>query len=151
MVDEVIQTLLPFAQQKGIELVAPLDQPGAEVASDRKKCFQILLNLANNAVKFTESGSVKISTTITLENVEITVTDTGHRDSRRRASAQLFEAFRQLDGSARRPQEGTGLGLYLCKQLSTMLGGSIRAESEVRCRFAFYSLFAEFRRPTPNQ
>ena len=44
--------------------------------------------------------------------------------------AHLFEAFRQVDGSARRVYEGTGLGLYLCKQLATMLGGNIAAESE---------------------
>ena len=97
--------------------------------SDRKSCFQILLNLANNAVKFTDAGIGPLHACGDGGDVEFAVSDTGI-GIRPESMAHLFEAFRQVDGSARRVYEGTGLGLYLSKQLATMLGGSIEAESE---------------------
>ena len=81
---------------------------------------------------------MRIAATTTREAVTVVVSDTGigikaeHMD-------RLFEAFRQVDGSAKRVYEGTGLGLYLCRKLVTMLGGRIGAESEigVGSRFTF--------------
>ncbi len=126
---EVVQSLAPIAEQKNLRLETSLDDPALVLRSDRKKCFQILLNLANNAVKFTDTGHVTLAIRATAAQVEMSVTDTGI-GIKPESLAQLFEAFRQVDGSARRTYEGTGLGLYLCKQLATMLGGSIAAESE---------------------
>ena len=126
---EVVQSLAPIAAQKNLRLETALDDPALLLRSDRKKCFQILLNLANNALKFTDTGSVRIAVRATAESVELSVTDTGI-GIKPENLAQLFEAFRQVDGSARRTYEGTGLGLYLCKQLASMLGGGIAAESE---------------------
>ncbi len=129
VVAEVAQSLAPMAAQKNLALETAPDDPALILHSDRKKCFQILLNLTNNALKFTDSGRVLIAVRPTAAAVELCVTDTGI-GIKPEGMAQLFEAFRQVDGSARRVYEGTGLGLYLCKQLATMLGGSIRAESE---------------------
>ena len=129
VVAEVAQSLAPMAAQKNLALETAIDDPALVLHSDRKKCFQILLNLANNALKFTDAGRVQLAGRTTAEGVELSVTDTGI-GIKPESMAQLFEAFRQVDGSARRAYEGTGLGLYLCKQLATMLGGSIAAESE---------------------
>jgi PAS domain S-box-containing protein len=129
VVNEVVQSMTPQATQKNLALETELAEPALLLHSDRKKCFQILLNLVNNAVKFTERGRVCIAVRTTPEDVEFAVTDTGI-GIKPESMAHLFEAFRQVDGSARRVYEGTGLGLYLCRQLASMLDGRISAESE---------------------
>ena len=88
-----------------------------------------MLNLANNGVKFTEEGEVRIGCVARGEALEFHVTDTGI-GIKPENMALLFEAFRQVDGSARRRYEGAGLGLYLSRRLAGLLGGDIRAESE---------------------
>jgi PAS domain S-box-containing protein len=129
LVREVIQVLTPQAEQKHLRLESAVDHPEFVLSSDRKKCFQILLNLANNAVKFTEVGRVNLNVSAGPENVQFAVSDTGI-GIKPENFKHLFEAFRQVDGSARRVYEGTGLGLYLSEQLATMLGGNITVESE---------------------
>ena len=137
LVDEVMQTLLPSASMKGIVLEKDLRVPG-QICSDRKKVFQILLNLANNAVKFTDKGKVKISGERSNGTLAVRVTDTGIGIQREKQT-MLFEAFRQIEGSAKRQYEGTGLGLYLCRKLLSLLGGEISVESEFGkgSRFSF--------------
>jgi signal transduction histidine kinase len=129
VVEEVVTSLAPLVAQKRLRFKTELDDPALELSSDRKKCFQILLNLANNALKFTQQGEVRICVASSPGHVTIVVSDTGI-GIKPGSMTHLFEAFRQVDGSARRVYEGTGLGLYLCKQLTSMLGGEIRAESE---------------------
>jgi PAS domain S-box-containing protein len=129
LVNEVVQVLTPQAEQKRLRLESTIDHPEYVLSSDRKKCFQILLNLANNAVKFTEVGRVNLQVSTGPEKVQFAVSDTGI-GIKPENFKHLFEAFRQVDGSARRVYEGTGLGLYLSEQLATMLGGSITVESE---------------------
>jgi PAS domain S-box-containing protein len=139
VVEEVVHLLQPQVEQKKLTLETRLDDPALELETDRKKTFQILLNLANNAVKFTGKGWVRIETRTTPEGVDVTVIDTGIGIQPGQIG-RLFEAFRQVDGSARRVYEGTGLGLYLCRKLVTMLGGTIGAESVfgVGSRFTFH-------------
>jgi signal transduction histidine kinase len=105
---------------------------------DRKRCFQVLLNLANNAVKFTEHGEVRIMADVDGRTLRVCVADTGI-GIKPEYLPMLFEAFRQVDGSARRVYEGTGLGLYLCRTLLTLMGGEIGVESEFAkgSRFTF--------------
>lgn len=129
VVSQVVQSLLPIAEQKRLTLTALQADHTLTMLSDRKKLFQILLNLTNNAVKFTEKGGVRLEVTPGARDITFSVIDTGI-GIKPESVANLFQAFRQVDGSARRVYEGTGLGLYLCKKLSSMLGGSIRAESE---------------------
>ncbi len=129
VVAEVSQSLAPTVAQKGLRFETKLGDAELEMDSDRKKTFQILLNLANNAVKFTERGRVEIAVQADAGEVRFTVTDTGI-GIRPEQMDGLFQAFRQVDGSARRVFEGTGLGLYLCKKLTTLLGGSIGVRSE---------------------
>jgi len=129
LIGEIAQSLAPQVEQKKLQFETSIDQPGLRMRTDRKKCFQILLNLANNAVKFTDSGRVALQVSSRSGTVHFDVTDTGIgiKDEN---MPFLFEAFRQVDGSARRVYEGTGLGLYLSKQLARMLGGTITVESE---------------------
>jgi PAS domain S-box-containing protein len=138
VVTEVTLALAPLVQQKNLLLEAHLDAPDREMCSDRKKVFQILLNLAGNAAKFTEQGSVTIAVQASGDDVVFEISDTGIGITPGQL-ANLFQAFRQVDGSSRRHYEGTGLGLYLCKKLVTLLGGTIGAESEfgVGSRFRF--------------
>jgi two-component system, sensor histidine kinase and response regulator len=92
-----------------------------------------LINLTNNAIKFTEQGKIIISL-VQRENkaqtvAEISVCDTGC-GIRPEDESKLFQAFTQLDSSTVRSHEGTGFGLYLCKKLAELLGGHITLQSE---------------------
>jgi PAS domain S-box-containing protein len=129
VVTEVVQVLAPMAAQKDIGISAEIPRDIPEIYGDRKRVFQILLNLANNAVKFTERGEVQIACRADGAVLEMSVTDTGIGIKPENMEL-LFEAFRQVEGSAQRRYEGTGLGLHLSRRLAKLLGGDIRAESE---------------------
>lgn len=130
VVSQVKDTVAPMIGSKPVRIVPQLDLP-SEVHVDRKKLFQILLNLVSNAVKFTERGEIRIVGTTTPEEIRFRVVDTGIGISDEQ-KAHLFEAFRQGESSLRRVYEGTGLGLYLSRQLVQLLGGKIWAESKLR-------------------
>ncbi len=151
VVAEVMESLGLAAKQKGISLVAELPEQAIEMRSDRRRCYQVLLNLVNNAIKFTERGEVRITARSEGDKLRVCVADTGI-GIRPEQMGRLFEAFRQLDDSARRMYEGTGLGLYLCKRLLSLMGGEIHAESEFGRGSRFYfavplQLAAEARKP----
>jgi signal transduction histidine kinase len=134
---EVGHNLKPLAEQKGLALEIEVPRP-LMVVGDRRKCYQVLLNLANNAVKFTERGAVRIDAQAQGGKLTASVSDTGI-GIRPEQQRLLFEAFRQLDGTPRRLYEGTGLGLHLCRKLLDLMAGEIRVESEFRTgsRFSF--------------
>jgi signal transduction histidine kinase len=98
------------------------------VEADRKRCLQVLYNLVGNSIKFTNSGEVRVSAARDGDHVRVRVSDTGI-GIRPEHMGMLFEAFRQVDGSARRVYEGAGLGLHLCRKLLRLMGGEISAES----------------------
>lgn len=129
VVAEACAVVAPLAAKKQLILNnACCDLPLA-VASDRRKTYQILLNLVNNAVKFSERGSIDLTCEALPHAWRICVSDQGI-GIKPEHQAMLFQAFRQVDGSARRVYEGTGLGLYLSKKLVEMLGGDISVTSE---------------------
>ena len=128
VVEEVVASLRPTAEQKLIELTARCTPASIRLVGDRRRTFQILLNLANNAVKFTERGGVAIAAHTAAGRLVVAVRDTGI-GIRPDQLPLLFEAFRQLDASHRRHYEGTGLGLHLCKKLLGLLGGEIAVAS----------------------
>jgi PAS domain S-box-containing protein len=125
---EVVEQLRPLATRKGLALV--LERPAAlPLRGDRRKTLQVLLNLAGNAVKFTEQGSVRVTLRAgAAGDAEFAVHDTGVGISVAQ-QALLFQAFRQLDGGLARHHEGTGLGLHLTQRLLTLMGGSIEVDS----------------------
>jgi signal transduction histidine kinase len=134
---EVGQNLKPLVEQKGLklEIHVPHTLP---MVGDRRKCFQVLLNLTTNAVKFTERGEVRIEASAQSGRLAASVSDTGI-GIRPEQLRLLFEAFRQLDGSPRKLYEGTGLGLHLSRKLLDLMDGDIRVESAFRAgsRFSF--------------
>jgi CheY-like chemotaxis protein len=130
-------TLDLFTPQAGAkDLTLTLDENNAGddivVAIDPDRIRQILLNLVSNAVKFTASGGVTLTTLYdrTKERLRIEVIDTGAGLSAEQ-QGRLFKRFSQIDGSMTRTQSGTGLGLAICKGLAEAMGGEIGVESEV--------------------
>ncbi len=129
VMNDAVRTMLPIAGQKGLPIFTEVQEPVIPMYGDRKRTVQILLNLVSNAVKFTASGSIKIVAEPSPPNLYVEVADTGI-GIRAEHIGMLFEAFRQVDGSAKRVYEGAGLGLYLCRKLLDLMGGEIRVESE---------------------
>ncbi|MEQ1564783.1 MAG: HAMP domain-containing sensor histidine kinase [Myxococcota bacterium] len=103
-------------------------EPGLSVRSDAVRFEQIVLNLATNALKFTERGRVDLVARSTPDGVEVKVIDDGIGIPPDRIGA-LFQPFVQLDDSATRRHEGTGLGLALSRDLAQRLGGRIEVSS----------------------
>ncbi len=128
VVADVEASCRPALAQKDLAFACQLPPGGLELVGDRKRCFQVLLNLVGNAVKVTERGEIRVVAAREGERVRVAVADTGI-GIRPEHLGMLFEAFRQVDGSARRVYEGTGLGLYLCRKLLGIMGGEISVES----------------------
>ncbi|HEU4818269.1 hybrid sensor histidine kinase/response regulator [Janthinobacterium sp.] len=133
---EVADTLRPLAQQKGLALEMALgeaDQPPAIIDTDRRALTQILINLLNNAIKFTEQGTVRISLAQREEDgvlvTEMSIADSG-AGIKEEDQAKLFQAFSQLDSTSTRHVEGAGLGLYLCQNLANAIGGALFFNSD---------------------
>ncbi|GAB4362546.1 MAG: hypothetical protein Kow00128_02340 [Deltaproteobacteria bacterium] len=116
------------AEAKGLVLALEMDPPNGTIVSDRFRIRQILLNLLDNAIKFTDRGEIRIDCRIADGRVELSVRDTGI-GIRPEEIGSLFQPFRQLDAGPARRYEGTGLGLAICRRLAEMLGGGIRVES----------------------
>jgi protein-histidine pros-kinase len=128
VVEEAVASLRPLAEQKGLRLSIAAGAQDVVVRTDRRALSQIVLNLLNNAIKFTERGSVSVSLQSSKLEVDITVEDTGV-GIRIEDQPKLFVAFTQVH-SPDRLQEGTGLGLHLSQKLAGLLGGRILVRSE---------------------
>ncbi|MDY6954417.1 MAG: ATP-binding protein, partial [Thermodesulfobacteriota bacterium] len=132
--EDVTDVLAVAAHDKGLELACLInhDVP-ALVRGDPGRLRQILLNLSNNAIKFTEKGEVAIRATVQEENdshttVHFSIADSGVGVPKDRMD-RLFKSFSQADASMTRRYGGTGLGLAISKQLAEMMGGRIGVES----------------------
>lgn len=121
------------AHQKRITLTCDIADADLEIDADERRIRQVLINLLNNAVKFTPSGgSVKlqVSANALQEAVEFRVTDTGIGIAPKDMS-RLFQPFVQLDSGLARHYEGTGLGLALVRKITELHGGSVSLTSTV--------------------
>jgi signal transduction histidine kinase len=135
IVKDVVDTLRPLAVQKNLTLEMELANPAIMLETDRRALTQILLNLGNNAIKFTESGTVRVTLAEKPGDnggpniIEFSVADSG-AGIREEDQAKLFQAFSQLDSTSTRHAEGAGLGLYLCQNLANLIGGSLFFKSD---------------------
>jgi signal transduction histidine kinase/CheY-like chemotaxis protein len=144
-----ISTLVGIkTQEKGLELLFKTD-PAVPTAlvGDPLRLGQILINLANNAVKFTDTGEIVIATELVQKDasqvtLKFSVQDTGIGMTAEQA-AKLFQPFMQADSSTTRKYGGTGLGLTISKRLAEMMGGKIWVESE-KGRGSMFSFTANF-------
>ena len=130
-ISDIENTLRHQAEEKGLTFRTNVgaDLP-KEIIGDRQRLEQVVLNLASNAIKFTEEGGVAISVQRSNEaEWEIAVEDTGVGIP---AHAQeiIFEKFRQVDGTSRRAYGGTGLGLAITRELILLMEGNIRVKSK---------------------
>ena len=133
VLQEVTTSLRPLAEAKGLTFDVRVPPADLIVRTDRRALSQILINLVNNAIKFTEKGAVRIELMQHRPDgralTKISVADTGI-GIRREDQATLFQAFAQVNAHARSRQEGTGLGLHLSQKLATLLRGRITCQSE---------------------
>ena len=129
IVMSAIDAVRPAADAKGIRIVTDLSPAPVAVSGDADRLQQIVWNLLSNAVKFTgEGGLVVVSVRSDAKGAHLTVADTGQGIERKFLS-QVFDRFKQADTSASRRAGGLGLGLALVKDLVTLHGGDVAAES----------------------
>jgi len=145
---KALDVVRPMAEKKNLSIRFECDKSAFMINSDQRRVEQILLNLLNNAVKFTEKGSVTLMARFEKDGngmlkkepsdahgnsasgcVRISVVDTGIGIKSDDLS-KLFQPFRQIDSGLTRQHEGTGLGLAICHRLARLLGGTISVKSE---------------------
>lgn len=146
-VEDTLMLMAPNAHEKGLELVPMIysDVP-EKIMGDHLRLKQIITNLANNAIKFTASGSVIVRIMLEKEisadqvMICVSITDSGIGLSQE-AQASLFQAFTQADSTTTRRFGGTGLGLVISKRLVQQMGGEIGVESEIGKGSTFWFTF----------
>ncbi len=146
MAYDVTELIRPRVADKPVEIICRISsQVPAHVCGDPGRFRQVLVNLMDNAVKFTQKGRVILSLDIEKEEQDFitlhtTIQDTGIGIPADRTHA-IFEIFRQVDGSTTRKFGGTGLGLAICKQLALLMEGDIIVQSTLGrgSTFHFYA------------
>ncbi|HWU83388.1 MAG TPA: PAS domain S-box protein, partial [Methylophilaceae bacterium] len=133
LMEALMPSLQHLAESKGLDFRCDLPDGPAHLQSNERALSQIVINLVNNAIKFTEEGSVEIKLThhpegAAAHRVEISVADTGIGIAEAHLP-KLFKAFERLNIQARQPKEGTGLGLHLSQKLAQLIGGEISVQS----------------------
>ncbi len=132
LVEETVELLAPRAQAKGIEIASFVDDRlPAMLVGDPARVRQVLLNLAGNAIKFTERGGVAVIVEPDEfeDAIRFSVRDTGIGIAPQNQT-RIFRDFEQADGSSTRKFGGTGLGLAISKRIVERMGGTITLESE---------------------
>jgi PAS domain S-box-containing protein len=127
-VREVYTTMLPAARERGLELATRLDETLSKIRFDRDSIIQVLTNIIDNAIKYTEKGNIIISTARKGNVATVMVQDTGsgiHQED----IPRLFHSFEQLARGKDRKTGGTGLGLAISKQIIDAHRGKIWVES----------------------
>jgi PAS domain S-box-containing protein len=151
-IDRVVKLMTPIAAQKKLTLVVNVDDDLGEVLTDQRRLEQILLNLLNNAIKFTEQqGTVTLDCRKRADQYRLRVIDSGI-GIKKEEMERIFLPFHQVASGLARTHEGTGLGLAICKRLVERMGGTIVAESRLGQGSSFtvcLPLKLELRSPEP--
>ena len=136
LINDVVHLISPITEQKNLPLqtnIATNLPPLLQGDADRIK--QVLLNLLNNAIKFTESGSITLAVELNHQDQQtatltFSISDTGIGLSNEQQK-RIFQPFTQADSSTTRRYGGTGLGLTICRHLVELMGGEIHCESHI--------------------
>jgi PAS domain S-box-containing protein len=128
-IENVLRGVQPLLQKKDLQLRTLLGSSLGILNQDRRRVEQVLINLVNNAIKFTERGEVSVECQIKAGWLETCVRDTGIGIKPENIQ-KLFQPFQQIETGLARSHEGTGLGLSICKHLVVAMGGEITVESE---------------------
>jgi len=128
--EKTISIVHPMADHKRLDLKVFITPEVGYLMSDARRVEQILVNLLNNAVKFTDHGGVQVRCEIVDNTLVTRITDTG-MGIREEDMERLFKPFSQIDTGVSRMHEGTGLGLSICKKLVEKLGGTISVQSKI--------------------
>ncbi|MGL1893543.1 MAG: cache domain-containing protein [Spirochaetaceae bacterium] len=140
VLDNLINMVGDKVQGKGLELIIDIDKSVPEIITgDPLRISQILLNFVSNAIKFTESGEIKIRCTLDTDDssiVKFSVQDSGIGLSKDQQN-RLFKAFSQADTSTTRKFGGTGLGLSISKHLAELMGGRVSVMGEINVGSTF--------------
>ncbi len=155
-VNKAVSIVTPLLNEKKLELSIEISPDLPEtVYGDGAKYRQVLVNLLNNAIKFTDTGSVGIriqkeTQTDAIIKIRTSVTDTGKGIPEEKIPT-LFKPFAQLQNSMQK--EGTGLGLMICKEFVKLMGGEIQVESEVGkgSTFTFTTVFSLYEEFNPKE
>jgi PAS domain S-box-containing protein len=127
--EAAIESILPAAQAKGINIRKTIDPAAGLVVGDTTRLQQVIWNLLSNAIKFTPNGgTIEIFLKRLASHLELAIKDSGV-GIKQEFLEFVFDRFRQADSSLTRSHSGLGLGLAIVKQLVTLHGGNIRAES----------------------
>jgi signal transduction histidine kinase len=133
-VNEVIQaaisTIEPSLNGGNVRIIREIASDMPALNTDREKLRQIILNLLDNALKFTERGEIKIAASQQNGSFKLAVSDTGIGIPKEELN-KIFEEFHRGDSSSTKNYRGTGLGLAIVKQFANLLGGEVAVESEV--------------------
>jgi len=128
-VEKMVNLISPLAEKKGLELKLDIADDVKTVTTDQRRLEQVILNLLNNAIKFTEKGQVRISCRTEDDHCLLSVADTGIGMHPKEID-HIFQPFHQIDSGLTRKYEGTGLGLSISKKLLEMMKGTIHVESQ---------------------
>ncbi|MDD5225887.1 MAG: ATP-binding protein [Candidatus Omnitrophica bacterium] len=138
------------AQKKGIALLEDFPGEKLEIMGDFDKLFQVMTNLLNNAVKFTEKGSITVEIKDLGDEVRCAVKDTGPGISRENLT-RLFSKFEQFGKPTTSAEKGSGLGLVIAKSIVEAHGGSMGAESELGKGSAFFFVLPKQQKQKKNK
>ena len=136
LVDDAITTVAPMAQKKHLSLTAETIAPALTLTTDSQKLRQMLINLIENAVKFTEQGRVTVRAFARGTDVVFEVQDTGIGIAPEHLE-HVFEEFWQVEQTKTRTVGGSGLGLSTTRRLAKLLGGEVTVESQLQVGSTF--------------
>lgn len=128
IVQSVVTAVESLATEKNLPITLMIDKDLPRGTGDDRRIMQVLLNLAGNAIKFTEAGQIQIRATTSGGNFLVSVTDTGPGIAEA-DQQKIFEEFQQAESSSTRKKGGTGLGLSIAKRIIDLHGGRIWVES----------------------
>jgi len=130
ILDEIVEDMKPAMKNKNLEFIADIPRDLPSIMGDRNRLSQVLKNLLENAVKFTDHGSITIKAKKEGDHIIISVEDTGigiSQDETKKIFTKFYQAYTGED----RKSEGTGLGLFICKEIIGKHNGGILVESKL--------------------